>query len=67
MLSTILFSLPVIIFTITMIYNIIITNDDARLRDVIFCIKFPWACDRISPTVVDNLDMHSQKGSPPLV
>jgi hypothetical protein len=30
------------------------------------CTRFPWAREIISPKVIDNLGMRSQKGSPAL-
>jgi hypothetical protein len=57
-------SLLVIIFTITIIHNIIIVNNDyGRLQDPIFCSKFSWECERIYPGIIDNLGTRSQKGS----
>jgi hypothetical protein len=31
------------------------------------CSKFPWARERISPKIVENLGKRSQKGSPALL
>jgi hypothetical protein len=30
------------------------------------CSKFPWAREGISPKIIENLGMRSQKGSPAL-
>jgi hypothetical protein len=33
-----------------------------------FCFsKFPWARERISPKIIENLGTRSQKGSPALI
>jgi hypothetical protein len=31
------------------------------------CSEFPWARERISPKIIENFGMRSQKGSPALV
>jgi hypothetical protein len=32
-----------------------------------WCSKFPWARERISPNIMENLGTRSQKGSPAMV
>jgi hypothetical protein len=56
--------LSVIIFTITIIRNIIIINNsDARHQDPSYCSKFPWARVRISPKIIVKFSTRSHKCS----
>jgi hypothetical protein len=66
-LSVIIFIIAIIMYTIIMVYNIIIILmmvQDSKIP--FFCSKFPWARERISLKNINNLCMLSQKGLPAL-